>query len=176
MANAVIFQQKVLIVGDFDADGATSTAVAIRALNSFGLNTVDYLVPNRFDFGYGLTPELVNVAKQFNPVFIVTVDNGISSHAGVVAAQALGIKVIITVHHLPAETLPPAEAIVNPNQKGDHFQSKNMAGVGVIFYVMLALRRYLSDQQWFQKQNIAVPNMSQLLDLVALGTVASRYA
>lgn len=169
---AVTQQQRILIVGDFDADGATSSAVAIRALKNFGAKHVHYLVPNRFAFGYGLTPELVHVAKEFNPDVIVTVDNGISNHAGVDAAVNAGIKVIITDHHLPAETLPNAHAIVNPNQFGDSFKSKNIAGVGVIFYVMLALRRYLMDNNWFSQQAIPEPSMSRLLDLVALGTVA----
>lgn len=177
LAIAVMTQQKILIVGDFDADGATSSAVAIRALKSFGADSVEYLVPNRFAFGYGLTPELVEVAtKEFHPDVIVTVDNGIANHAGVSAAKAAGIKVIITDHHLPADTLPLADAIVNPNQPGDLFASKNMAGVGVIFYVMLALRRYLSEKNWFQQRNIPEPNMSRLLDLVALGTVADVVA
>lgn len=176
LAETIMQQQKILIVGDFDADGATSTAVAIHALKSFGAKTVDYLVPNRFAFGYGLTPELVQVAKEFEPHLIITVDNGIANHAGVDAAKNLGIKVIVTDHHLPAETLPLADAIVNPNQSGDSFASKNIAGVGVIFYVMLALRRYLSEQNWFQLQNIPEPNMSKLLDLVALGTVADVVA
>lgn len=173
LADALLEQKRILIVGDFDADGATSTAVAIRALRSFGAKNVNFLVPNRFSFGYGLTPELVEVAaKEFHPQLIVTVDNGIANHAGVMAAQALGIQVIITDHHLAAETLPPAEAIVNPNQPHDEFPSKCIAGVGVIFYVMLALRRYLMDQGWFEKQHIKEPTMSRLLDLVALGTVA----
>jgi len=171
--DAIKHQQKILIVGDFDADGATSTAVAIRALKELGATSVDYLVPNRFAFGYGLTPELVQVAKEnFAPDLIVTVDNGIANHAGVVASKKLGIKVIVTDHHLPADTLPDADAIVNPNQPGDSFASKHIAGVGVIFYVMLALRRYLSEQNWFCQKNIPEPNMSRLLDLVALGTVA----
>lgn len=169
---AVQNNQKILIVGDFDADGATSTAVAVRALKSFGVTNVQFLVPNRFAYGYGLTPELVAVAKDFSPDLIITVDNGIANHAGVEAANALGIKVIITDHHLPAATLPPAVAIVNPNQHGDKFPSKNLAGVGVIFYVMLALRRQLSKEGWFEKKSIPEPNMSRLLDLVALGTVA----
>ncbi len=172
LADAIQQQKNILIVGDFDADGATSTAVAIHALKGFGAQHVDYLVPNRFAFGYGLTPELVHVAKKMEPFVIVTVDNGIANHAGVETAKQLGIKVIVTDHHLPATTLPPADAIVNPNQHGDLFPSKNMAGVGVIFYVMLALRRYLSEQNWFQQQNIPEPNMSRLLDLVALGTIA----
>ncbi len=174
---ALQLQKTILIVGDFDVDGATSTAVAIRALRSFGAKNVSFLVPNRFAFGYGLTPELVQVAmKEFNPALIVTVDNGIANHAGVAAAKELGIQVIITDHHLAAEQLPLADAIVNPNQPHDLFPSKNLAGVGVIFYVMLALRRYLMDKQWFIQQAIPEPNMSRLLDLVALGTVADVVA
>jgi single-stranded-DNA-specific exonuclease len=169
---AIQTRQNILIVGDFDADGATSTAVAMRALRSFGVSSVSYLVPNRFAFGYGLTPELVAVAKDMAPDLIITVDNGIANHAGVAAAKALGITVVITDHHLAAETLPIADAIVNPNQPGDEFGSKNLAGVGVIFYVMLAVRRALKNINWFAEQNIPEPNMSRLLDLVALGTVA----
>lgn len=172
LAQAVMQNKKILIVGDFDADGATSTAVAIRALRSFGAEHVQYLVPNRFAYGYGLTPELVANSKEFAPDVIITVDNGIANHAGVVAAKSLGICVIITDHHLAALTLPPADAIVNPNQPGDLFPSKHLAGVGVIFYVMLALRRHLISQQWFEKKGLQEPNMSRLLDLVALGTVA----
>lgn len=173
LAEALAQQKHILIVGDFDADGATSTAVAIRALRSFGAKKVNFLVPNRFSFGYGLTAELVEVAAhEFNPQLIVTVDNGIANHAGVAAAKALGIDVIITDHHLAAETLPLADAIVNPNQPNDNFASKHMAGVGVIFYVMLGLRRYLSEQGWFTNQGIPEPTMSRLLDIVALGTVA----
>lgn len=170
LAEAVMQQKKILIVGDFDADGATSSVVAVRALRSFGAEHVAYLVPNRFAFGYGLTPELVQVTKDNPPDIIVTVDNGIANHAGVMAAKALGIKVVITDHHLAGDTLPPADAIVNPNQPGDTFPSKSMAGVGVIFYVMLALRRYLAEQNAFATR--PEPNMSRLLDLVALGTVA----
>ncbi len=172
LAQVLRKQEKFLIVGDFDADGATSTAVAIRALKSFGAKQIDFLVPNRFAFGYGLTPELVDVAKELHPAMIVTVDNGIANHAGVAAAKAAGIKVVVTDHHLPAETLPDADAIVNPNQQHDLFPSKNMAGVGVIFYVMLALRRKLQELNWFEEQQIPEPNMSKLLDIVALGTVA----
>jgi len=172
LADAVTQNKKILIVGDFDADGATSTAVAVRALKSFGAEQVQFLVPNRFAFGYGLTPELVDVAKTFSPDVIVTVDNGIANHAGVSAAKALGISVIITDHHLAASTLPEADAIVNPNQPHDTFPSKHLAGVGVIFYVMLALRRHLQQQQWFEKKRLPEPVMARLLDLVALGTVA----
>jgi single-stranded-DNA-specific exonuclease len=175
--DALIKQKNILIVGDFDVDGATSTAVAVRALRSFGAQHVDFLVPNRFAFGYGLTPELVQIAaNNFNPAVIITVDNGIANHAGVLTAKELGMQVIITDHHLAAETLPAADAIVNPNQPNDSFMSKNIAGVGVIFYVMLALRRYLVDCQWFIQQEIPAPNMARLLDLVALGTVADVVA
>jgi single-stranded-DNA-specific exonuclease len=172
LADALRLDQSILIVGDFDADGATSTTIAMKALRLFGARKVQYLVPNRFAYGYGLTPELVEAAKQFAPELIVTVDNGIANHAGVQAAKDLGIKVLVTDHHLPSDTLPNADAIVNPNQHNDTFPSKNLAGCGVIFYVMLALRRYLVDHDWFTEKKIPVPNMSQLLDIVALGTVA----
>ncbi|MFZ2315457.1 MAG: single-stranded-DNA-specific exonuclease RecJ [Gammaproteobacteria bacterium] len=172
LVQAVTENRRILIVGDFDADGATSTAVAVRALRSFGAQHVNFLVPNRFAYGYGLTPELVVAAKEYSPEYIVTVDNGIANHAGVDAAKALGIKVIVTDHHLAAATLPNADAIVNPNQPNDTFPSKNLAGVGVIFYVMLALRRQLLSIDWFKRKFIPEPNMGRLLDLVALGTVA----
>ncbi len=172
LLEAVTKNEKIMIVGDFDADGATSSAIAVRALRSFGAQHVCYLVPNRFAFGYGLTPELVEVAKEQQPALIITVDNGIASHAGVEAALQAGIKVVVTDHHLAAATLPPAHAIVNPNQPNDPFPSKNLAGCGVIFYVMLALRRALQTHGWFAQKNIPEPNMSRLLDLVALGTVA----
>ena len=171
---AIIQQKNILIIGDFDTDGATSTALAVRALRLFGTTNVQYLVPNRFNDGYGLTPALLLRAKLFNPQLIVTVDNGIAHHAGVLAAIALGIEVVITDHHLPAPRLPlpEADAIVNPNQPGDLFPSKCLAGVGVIFYVMLALCRHLTASQWFEKNNQPIPKMSRFLDLVALGTVA----
>ncbi len=172
LSTALKLQQRFLIIGDFDADGATSTALAVQALQLFGAQYVDFLVPNRFEYGYGLTPEIVQVAAQRNPHIIITVDNGISSCAGVNAAKSLGIKVVITDHHLPGTELPNADAIVNPNQPGDRFASKNLAGVGVIFYVMLALRSSLRENGWFADQKIPEPNLSQLLDLVALGTVA----
>jgi len=165
-------QQSLLIVGDFDADGATSSALAMLALRDMGAGDVQYLVPNRFDFGYGLTPEIVEVAKARNPDMIVTVDNGISSIEGVASAKAAGIKVLVTDHHLPGRTLPEADAIVNPNQLGCEFASKNLAGVGVIFYLMSALRLALRERKWFQTKGIAEPNMGSYLDLVALGTVA----
>lgn len=172
LVQALAQQERVLIVGDFDADGATSTALAVTALRCFGFKSVDYLVPNRFEYGYGLTPEIVTLAKTKTPNLIITVDNGIASVDGVEAANAAGIDVIVTDHHLPGNVLPEAAAIVNPNQHGDTFPSKNLAGVGVIFYVMLALRHTLREQQWFDNNNIAEPNLAQFLDLVALGTVA----
>lgn len=167
-------QSRIVIVGDFDADGATSTALAVRCLGAMGYQNVEFLVPNRFEYGYGLTPEIVDVAAQNRPDLIITVDNGISSLEGVARARALGIKVLITDHHLPAATLPEAEAIVNPNQPGCEFVSKAAAGIGVIFYVMSALRTRLREAGWFDAgpaQNSA-PNLAQYLDLVALGTVA----
>ncbi|CEG56826.1 single-stranded-DNA-specific exonuclease RecJ [Legionella fallonii] len=165
-------QQRILIIGDFDADGATSTAVAITALRAMGAQFVEYLVPNRFEFGYGLTPAIVEVASKWQPHLIITVDNGIASFDGVETANQLGIDVLITDHHLPAETVPNACAIVNPNQQDCPFSSKSIAGVGVIFYVMLALRRHLSNNDWFEEMDIPEPNMASFLDLVALGTVA----
>lgn len=165
-------QQRILIIGDFDADGATSTSVAVLSLRALGAKQVDYLVPNRFEYGYGLTPEIVSVAAQRAPELIITVDNGISSIEGVAAAKALGIRVLITDHHLAGAELPQADAIVNPNQPGCKFLSKNLAGVGVIFYLMSALRSRLRVMNWFEKNNIFEPNMAQFLDLVALGTVA----
>lgn len=169
-------QEKILVIGDFDADGATSTALAIRVLRLFGAEHIDYLVPNRFAFGYGLTPGIVGIAKTLAPHLIITVDNGIASFEGVQAANEAGIDVLITDHHLPAGALPPAVAIVNPNQDNDRFSSKSIAGVGVIFYVMLALRRHLSTVGWFAQLNRPEPSMAQCLDLVALGTVADVVA
>lgn len=165
-------QEHIMIIGDFDADGATSTALAVAALKAMGAKQVSFLVPNRFVFGYGLTPPLVDLAKDTEPKLIITVDNGISSIEGVSHAKKLNIDVLITDHHLAGETLPEACAIVNPNQPGDHFPSKALAGVGVIFYVMLALRRHLQASGWFEQNALEVPNMAQFLDLVALGTVA----
>jgi single-stranded-DNA-specific exonuclease len=172
LADAVVAQAKIMIVGDFDADGATSSALGVLALRAMGLQDVDFLVPNRFEFGYGLTPEIVTVAAAQMPDVIITVDNGISSIEGVNLARELGIAVIITDHHLPGEFLPDADAIVNPNQPGCKFPSKNLAGVGVIFYVMNALRAELRSMGWFAESGIAEPNMATFLDLVALGTVA----
>ncbi len=172
LVEALREQQRILIVADFDADGATSCAVAVRALRLLGARDVRFVVPNRFEYGYGLTPEIVAVAAEQQPRLIITVDNGISSVEGVAAAKARGMRVLITDHHLPGASLPAADAIVNPNQTGDGFPSKHLAGVGVIFYVMLALRARLRDIQWFARAGIAEANLGQLLDLVALGTVA----
>lgn len=169
---ALLAQQKILIIGDFDADGATSTALLLKLLPQFGFLHVDYLVPNRFDYGYGLSVGIVEEAKrQFAPDLIITVDNGIANHEGAARAYNLNMEVIITDHHLPAATLPQAAAIVNPNQHGDPFPSKNLAGVGVAFYLCVALRAYLRQQNYFN-QNIKEPDLRQVLDLVALGTVA----
>ncbi len=165
-------QGRVLIVSDFDADGATSCALAMRALRSMGFKNIDYIVPNRFEYGYGLTPEIVMLAQQRSPDLIITVDNGISSIEGVDVANAFGIQVLITDHHLPGNVLPAAAAIINPNQVDCSFPSKALAGVGVIFYLMLALRARLRAHGWFTGQGLVEPNMAILLDLVALGTVA----
>lgn len=172
LVQAVTGGESLLIVGDFDADGATSCALGVLALRDMGAHKVDYLVPNRFEFGYGLTPEIVEVAKGYHPDLIITVDNGIASIDGVAAAKAAGIGVVVTDHHLPGRELPEADAIVNPNQPGCGFPSKNLAGVGVIFYLMSALRAALRDAGWFVSQGIPEPNMGNYLDLVALGTVA----
>lgn len=172
LAQALEADKKIVIVGDFDADGATSTALCVEALTLLGAKQVDFLVPNRFEFGYGLTPPLVDIAAQQGAELIVTVDNGIACHAGVQHAKSLSIDVIITDHHLPGETLPEADAIVNPNRKDCQFPSKSIAGVGVAFYLMMGLRSHLRQQNYFVAKGIKEPNLAQLLDLVALGTVA----
>ena len=164
--------ERILVVGDFDADGATSSALMVAALRELGAANVDYLVPNRFEFGYGLTAEIVEVASARKPDLIVTVDNGISSLSGVAAARQRGIRVLVTDHHLPGRELPQADAIVNPNQPGDSFPSKNLAGVGVAFYLLMALRGRLRDSGWFEHGERKEPNLADYLDLVALGTVA----
>lgn len=164
--------QRILIVGDFDADGATSSALAVRELRKLGARHVDYLVPNRFEYGYGLTPEIVALAVQRQPHLIITVDNGIASHAGVAAARGAGIRVLITDHHVPGASLPDADAILNPNLPGDGFPSKNLAGVGVMFYLLLALRAHLRAELWFASRGLSEPNLAEYLDIVALGTVA----
>jgi len=160
--------ERIIIVGDFDVDGATSTALVIRCLRSFGFSNVEYLVPNRFDYGYGLSPEIVAVAAKRLPQLLITVDNGISSIEGVAAANGYGIPVLVTDHHLPGHELPAAAAIVNPNLKGSQFPSRNLAGVGVAFYLMARIGRMLEDQG--QKGAAKIP--ARYLDLVALGTVA----
>ncbi len=169
LANAIAAGQRLLIVADYDADGATACALGMIALQSLGAQ-VEYLVPNRFEYGYGLTPEIVALAAARRPDLLITVDNGIASIDGVEAARQLGIGVLITDHHLPAAQLPGATCIVNPNQPGCHFPSKNLAGVGVMFYVVLALRAELRARGWFDGRD--EPNLADLLDLVALGTVA----
>ncbi|MGB1346345.1 MAG: single-stranded-DNA-specific exonuclease RecJ, partial [Pseudomonadales bacterium] len=172
LAQAITQQKHIVIVGDFDCDGATSTSLAYLALGAMGAHKVSYLVPNRFTYGYGLSAPLVDAAMDMAPEVIVTVDNGIASHEGVERAHALGLQVVITDHHLAGDSLPKADAIVNPNQPNCPFPHKSTAGVGVIFYVMSALRRHLQEQGWFQQAKITAPNMAQFLDLVALGTVA----
>lgn len=176
LITAINQQQRISILADFDADGATSCAVAIKGLQLLGATKVSFVVPNRFEYGYGLTPEIVELIKLQNPDLIITVDNGISSIEGVNAAKNLGIKVLITDHHLPGPELPAADAIVNPNLFGDKFPSKSIAGVGVIFYVLMALRNRLRDKNWFNQQQMQEPNLAQLLDYVALGTVADVVA
>lgn len=167
---AIEQQQRLLIVGDFDCDGATSTCLAVLGLRALGAQHVDFLVPNRFEYGYGLSPEIVAVAAQRNPQLIITVDNGISSLEGVEAAQRLGIPVLVTDHHLPGDALPEAAAIVNPNQPGCEFPDKSLAGVGVMFYLLLALRQRLREEGAFGAGPGA--NLAEFLDVVALGTVA----
>ena len=171
LADAIETKQRLLIVADYDCDGATACAVSVRALRAFGAD-VAYLVPNRFEYGYGLTPEIVDLAARAprRPDLLITVDNGIASNEGVARANELGIATLITDHHLPGDTLPQATCIVNPNQPGCDFPSKAIAGVGVMFYVMLALRAELRRRGWFKER--AEFNLATLLDLVALGTVA----
>ena len=173
LEKSILGDQRILIIGDFDADGATASAVAIKALRLMGAKYVDFLVPNRFKHGYGLSPEIVNEAKaEKEPHLIITVDNGISSNEGTSLARSLGIDVIITDHHLPPKELPNANAIINPNLHGCDFPSKNLAGVGVCFYLFSSLKTYLDGLGYFEEQKIKVPDLRELLDLVALGTVA----
>ncbi len=169
---ALVEQKKIFIVGDFDADGATSTALMMEALHLHGCQNHHFIVPNRFEYGYGLTPEIVDIAHARGAQLIITVDNGISCIAGVEKAKQLSMDVLVTDHHLQGENLPPADAIINPNQHSCSFPSKALAGVGVAFYLMMALRKKLREVGWYAEQNIAEPNLGQLLDLVALGTVA----
>jgi single-stranded-DNA-specific exonuclease len=163
---------RIMVVGDFDADGATSTALSVLSLRAMGCQSVEYLVPNRFEDGYGLSPEVVDQAHARGAQMIMTVDNGISSHEGVDHAHALGIRVLVTDHHLPGEKLPNADAMVNPNLIDCPFPSKSLAGVGVAFYLMLVLCSHLKEKGWFERRGIAVPKIVEFLDLVALGTVA----
>lgn len=174
--DALLLDQHIMVVGDFDCDGATSTCLAVLALKSMGAKQCSYLVPNRFEFGYGLTPEIVNYAAAQKPDLIITVDNGVASVEGVQRAHELGIKVLVTDHHLPGDELPAADALVNPNQVGCGFSSKHTAGVGVIFYVLSSFKTFLKERQWFAQNQLAEPNMASYLDLVALGTVADLVA
>ncbi|MDD2934276.1 MAG: single-stranded-DNA-specific exonuclease RecJ [Methylotenera sp.] len=169
LADAIAANKKLLVIGDYDADGATATAVAVKGLRALGAN-VGFLVPNRFEYGYGLTPEIVALAALQKPDVIITVDNGIASVDGVQAANALGIQVLITDHHLPGLETPQAACIINPNQHGCTFASKHLAGVGVMFYCLLGLRAELRERGAFVQKT--EPNLTELLDLVALGTVA----
>lgn len=176
LADTVISNQVITLVGDFDADGATSTALCILALKAMGASQVNYLIPSRFSNGYGLSPALVYEAQKHNTALILTVDNGIAAFEGINLAKELGIKVVVTDHHLPSEALPNADAIVNPNLASCKFPSKNLAGVGVAFYLMSALRAHLRRIGFFEKRGVAGPNLGNLLDLVALGTVADVVA
>ncbi len=169
LADAIAEGKRLLVVADYDADGATACTVALRGLRAFGAQ-VDFIVPNRFEYGYGLTPEIVHLAASSSPDILITVDNGIASVDGVAEANRLGMQVLVTDHHLPGDVLPEALCIVNPNQPGCEFPSKNLAGVGVMFYVLLALRAELRTRGTFSAA--AEPNLANLLDLVALGTVA----
>ena len=172
LARAVTDDEPILIVGDFDADGATGTALAVSVLRAFGARRVDFLVPNRFDFGYGLSPELARVALTREPAVVVTVDNGIASIEGVRLCQAAGVDVVVTDHHLPGTDLPLAHAIVNPNAPGCCFPSKALAGVGVVYYVLSQVRARLDAAGFFEASGRPRPNLAHWLDLVALGTVA----
>ncbi|MFQ5658890.1 MAG: single-stranded-DNA-specific exonuclease RecJ [Gammaproteobacteria bacterium] len=171
LVDALEHEKRILIVADFDADGATGCALGIRGLTAMGAADLHYVVPSRFEFGYGLSPEIVEVAAARKPDLLITVDNGISSVEGVYVARAKGMQVLITDHHLPGKQLPDADAIVNPNQQGDTFPSKCLAGVGVMFYVLAALRAHLREEGWFARRHVREPNLAALLDLVALGTV-----
>lgn len=171
LATAIQSGRRILVVGDFDADGATSTALAVKGLKALGASRIDYLVPNRFEYGYGLTPELVTVARERAPDMILTVDNGMTAHEGVEAARAAGIEVVVTDHHLPASTRPPARAIVNPQVDSPAFEGRHLAGVGVCFYVLLATRSILRCRGALPADQ-PEPNPADHLDLVALGTVA----
>lgn len=174
LINALKAQQHILIVGDFDADGATSTATLMQGLEMFGFKHLDYLIPDRFSLGYGLSPALAEQIVQIKPDLVITVDNGISCIAGIDILKAVGIKVLVTDHHLQGEQLPNADAIVNPNRHECNFPSKSIAGVGVAFYLLIALRSVMREQGYFEQQ--PPPNLANLLDIVALGTVADVVA
>lgn len=172
LAQAIKSRQRILVVGDYDCDGATSTALALLALRAMGAADVDYLLPSRFKHGYGLSPTISDMAKERGAELVLTVDNGISSVDGVERSNELGMQVVVTDHHLPPAVLPRAAALINPNMPGARFPSGNIAGVGVIFFVMIALRKYLGDSHWFTEQQLTAPNLAEFLDLVAVGTVA----
>lgn len=165
-------KKRITVVGDFDADGATSTALVVLAIQSMGSHNINYLIPSRLKDGYGLSPSIVKQAYEIGTDLILTVDNGISSYEGVKEANKYNIPVLITDHHLPGNELPPAKAIVNPNLKDSKFLSCNLAGVGVAFYLMIALRAYLQKKKWFEKNKLSIPNLANFLDLVAIGTIA----
>ena len=172
LSRAIIEDSRIVIVGDYDVDGATATTLGIRVLNAFGARDVRYIVPDRFKHGYGLSQEIAEEALEQEPELVVTVDNGISSIEGVKTLKNQGVRVLITDHHLPGECLPEADAILNPNQKGCQFESKNLAGVGVMFYLLIMVRRALIKNGWFEASGLKPPNLANYLDLVALGTVA----
>jgi single-stranded-DNA-specific exonuclease len=174
LEKALLSDKRILIVGDFDCDGATASVVAVKSLRLMGAKYVDFLVPNRFEHGYGLSPEIVELAiQEKQPDLIITVDNGISSFDGVALAKASAINVIITDHHLPSETLPEADAIINPNLKECEFASKNLAGVGVCFYLMSALKTHLSKRDYFTKHNIVLPDLRTVIIACACSCISA---
>ncbi len=172
IVTAIESGQRILVVGDYDCDGATSTTLAVLVLKAMGAEHVDYMLPNRFIHGYGLSPAIVDLTNDFTPHLILTVDNGISSVEGVEAAREQGIDVVVTDHHLPPAILPKAHALINPNMPGSTFPSPNIAGVGVVFFVLAAVRAELSKRDWFETQSLLTPKLADFLDLVAVGTVA----
>ncbi len=172
LADAIEGEARLLVVGDFDADGATSTALCLHVLQAFGARDVHFRVPNRFEDGYGLSPAIVEAVRPLGAGLLLTVDNGVTALSGVQAAKDAGMRVVVTDHHLPGAELPQADALVNPNLPGDGFPSKNLAGVGVAFYVLSALRAELGRRGWFERRGMEAPRLARYLDLVALGTVA----